>query len=417
MSDKDYFYLDKVFPEPEQIFSFEYKSIEQIQKDCIFVFDTNVLFVPFDSSEKSIEEINNILKKLKKDNKLFIPARVAREFANNRAKRIGDLFLKVRQTKENLNSGPYKFEDYPLLEDNQNYKLVKQKFDSISNLIRESRNLLTNIENDIQNWNWDDNVSKMYKEIFTKNNIIELKKEQKDLIEDLQNRIQYKIAPGYKDSGKIDDGIGDLIIWTTILELAKDKNADVIFVSNDQKNDWFYKQDKIGLYPKYELFDEFRRLTGEKSIHIINFPKFLEIRNAKEETIKEIRTTIARNDENQSLYNFSRDYKHSDLSIGTVLYHRKFGRGVILDLYHSSKGKEWVQIKFDSGLIKKLILKTSDLYVPQTPLNIIKKFFKFNFEDKNNVYERDSGIESLFNHSGNPEYTEDIEDEIEDDDI
>ena len=417
MSDKDYFYLDKVFPEPEQIFSFEYKSIEQIQKDCIFVFDTNVLFVPFDSSEKSIEEINKILKKLKKDNKLFIPARVAREFANNRAKRIGDLFLKVRQTKENLNSGPYKFEDYPLLEDNQNYKLVKQKFDSISNLIRESRNLLTNIENDIQNWNWDDNVSKMYKEIFTKNNIIELKKEQKDLIEDLQNRIQYKIAPGYKDSGKIDDGIGDLIIWTTILELAKDKNADVIFVSNDQKNDWFYKQDKIGLYPKYELFDEFRRLTGEKSIHIINFPKFLEIRNAKEETIKEIRTTIARNDENQSLYNFSRDYKHSDLSIGTVLYHRKFGRGVILDLYHSSKGKEWVQIKFDSGLIKKLILKTSDLYVPQTPLNIIKKFFKFNFEDKNNVYERDSGIESLFNHSGNPEYTEDIEDEIEDDDI
>lgn len=406
MSDKDYFYLDKVFPEPEQIFSFEYKSIEKIQKDCIFVFDTNVLFVPFDSSEKSSEEINKILKKLKKDNKLFIPARVAREFANNRAKRIGDLFLKVRQTKENLNSGPYKFEDYPLLEGNENYKLVKEKFDSISSLIKESRSLLTNIENDIQNWNWDDNVSKMYKEIFTKANIIELKKEQKELIEDLQNRIQYKIAPGYKDSGKIDDGIGDLIIWTTILELAKDKKSDVIFVSNDQKNDWFYKQDKIGLYPKYELFDEFRRLTDEKSIHIINFPKFLEIRNAKVETIKEVMTTIARNDENQRLYNFSRDYKHSDLSIGTILYHRKFGRGEILDLYNSSKGKEWVQIQFDNGLNKKLILKTSDLYVPKIPLNIIKKLFKFNFEEKNKPYELGSGIQTLFNYSDKQDFEE-----------
>ncbi|WP_374442726.1 PIN domain-containing protein [Epilithonimonas sp.] len=409
MSDKDYFYLDKVFPEPENIFSFEYKSIEQIEKDCIFVFDTNVFFVPFDSSEKSIEEINKILKKLKKENKLFIPARVAREFANNRAKKIGDLFLKVRQTKENLNSGPYKFEDYPLLEDNENYKLIKSKFENIVNLIKESRNLLTNIENDIKNWNWNDNVSAMYKEIFTKDNIVELKKNQTDLIEDLQNRIQYKIAPGYKDSGKIDDGIGDLIIWTTILELAKDKKSDIIFVSNDQKNDWFYNQDKIGLYPKYELFDEFRRFTDEKSIHIINFPKFLEIRNAKVETIKEVRITIAKNDENQRLYNFSRDYKHSDLSIGTILYHRKFGRGEILDLYHSGKGKEWVQIQFDSGLNKKLILKTSDLYVPKTPSNIIKHLFKFNFENK----KFDSGIQTLFNYSEKQNEQEEDDEENE----
>ncbi len=380
MSNKDHFYLDKVFPEADKIFSFEYESLEKVDKQCIFVFDTNVLFVPFDASEKSTTEIKEILKKLKDKNKLFIPARVAREFANNRAKRIGDLFLKVRQTKENLNSGPYKLDDYPLLEGNTNYKSVKEKFSQISNLIKESRNFLDNIETDIKNWTWDDNVSKMYKEIFTADTIVEVQKPENEIIEDLQFRIDYKVAPGFKDSAKIDDGIGDLIIWTTVLEIAKTKNSNIVFVSNDQKNDWFYKQDKVGLYPRYELFDEFRRFTNGKTIHIINFPKFLELRNAKEETINDVKQTIERNQEE---YPYSRNYTHDDLAKGMTVNHRRFGKGVVSKLYLSASGKEWIQIEFENGLVKHFILKYSDLHIPKTPLNVIKKWKKRQLEQIN----------------------------------
>ncbi|SFD76130.1 PIN domain-containing protein [Flavobacterium phragmitis] len=391
MSDKNHFYLDKVFPEADKIFSFQYEALEKIDKNCIFILDTNVLFVPFDASEKSTSEIKEILKKLKDKNKLFIPARVAREFANNRAKRIGDLFLKVRQTKENLNSGPYKLDDYPLLEGNSNYKSVKDKFSQISSLIKESRNLLDNIETDIKTWNWDDAVSKIYKEIFTADTIIEVQKTESEIIKDLQFRIDYKIAPGFKDSAKIDDGIGDLIIWTTVLEIAKSKKTDIVFVSNDQKNDWFYKQDKIGLYPRFELFDEFRRFTDGKTIHIINFPKFLELRKAKTETINDVKQTIARNTETHP---YSRNHSHSDLAKGMVINHRRFGPGIVNRLYHSAAGKEWVEIEFENGSIKHLILKLSDLYIPQTPLNIVRKWreknhqqidlFKNEKEDDNN---------------------------------
>lgn len=377
MSTKNHFYLDKVFPEAEKIFSFDYCTLNDVDKRCIFIFDTNVLFVPFDSSEKSTSEIKAILKKLKEKNRLLIPARVAREFANNRAKRIGDLFLKVRQTKENLNSGPYKFEDYPLLEGNANYKSLKEKFSQIAKLIKESRKELDNIENDIKDWTWDDNVSVMYKEIFTPDTIIEVKKPEDEIIKDLEFRIEYKIAPGFKDSGKIDDGIGDLIIWTTILEIGKEKNCDVIFVSNDQKNDWFYKQDKVGLYPKFELFDEYRRATNGRTIHIIDFPKFLELRKAKEETINDVKETIARSEDTQM---YSRDFSHEDLAEGMFVNHRRFGQGKITKLYHSGAGKEWIELEFDSGIRKHFILKFSDLNVPQTPYNVVmrmkKKFFQ-----------------------------------------
>ncbi|MFI8606660.1 PIN domain-containing protein [Cellulophaga baltica] len=374
MSDKkDIFYLDKIFPDSSKIFSFEYKPLDELVDNSIFILDTNVLFVPFDTSEKNLEDIKNILLKIKEENKLFLPARVAREFANNRAKRLGDLFLKLRQTKDNLNSGNYKSEDYPLLQGNSNYKEVLESFEKISELIKTSRKLLNKVESDILSWNWNDNVSKTYKAIFTEDIIIEVEKSKEDLIKDLEYRIEHKIAPGYKDSNKLDDGIGDLIIWQTAMEIAKAKKMNLILVSNDQKNDWFYKQDKTGLYPKYELFDEFRRFTDGLSLQIINFPKFLEIQHARAETIKEVRDSIKKvNTKKKSfLINLSSD----DLAVGLMVDHRRFGLGIIKEL-----DKEKVLVDFNENGMKKLLIRFS-------PMNILNN--SHNFHIKNPDFDGD----------------------------
>lgn len=370
---KDIFYLDNIFPDASKIFSFEYKPLNELVDNSIFILDTNVLFVPFDTSEKNLEDIKNILLKLKGEDKLFLPARVAREFADNRAKRLGDLFLKLRQTKDNLNSGNYKIEDYPLLQGNKSYKKVLENFDKISELIKSSRKLLNNVESDILSWNWNDNVSKTYKEIFTEDIIIEVEKSKEDLINDLKYRIEHKIAPGYKDSNKLDDGIGDLIIWQTAMEIAKSKNMNLILVSNDQKNDWFYKQDKTGLYPKYELFDEFRRYTDGLSLQIINFPKFLEIQHARAETIKEVKESIKKVEDIRKTYltNLSSD----DLMKGLMIDHRRFGIGIITEL-----DKETMKVNFEKYGTKKLLIRFS-------PIKILNN--SHNFHIKNPDFDGD----------------------------
>jgi predicted nucleic acid-binding protein len=371
MSEKDIFYLDTILPEPDKIFGFEYKSVNEIVDNCIFVFDTNVLFVPFDASKKNLSEIRRILLKLKKEGRLYLPARAAREFGNNRAKRLGDLFLKIRQAKENLNTGHFKIEDYPLLQDNTSYKKVINNYEKIVDLINSSRKLLDSIESDILRWNWNDNVSKLYKEIFTTEIIKEVQKSKEGLIEDLKFRIEHKIAPGYKDSGKLDDGIGDLIIWQTAQEIARDENKDLILVSNDQKNDWFYKQDKKGLYPKYELFDEFRRTTNGKSIQIIDFPKFLEVLDAAPETITEMKESIEKTiDSNR----FSKHYSENDLLEGMMIEHRKFGCGEIRSIYKNSRGNSWIEVDFKDFGVKKLLLK----FTPMRILNNAHNFLLMN---------------------------------------
>lgn len=365
MADKDYFYLNKVYPDADKVFSIKFRKPEDIIKDGVIILDTNVLLAPFDTNEKSIVDIKKIYLSFKEKNKLFIPARVAREFANNRAVKISDVFLSVRQIKEKLNTGFFTINKYPLLEKNYHYIKLKKVFDSVKDEIKESRKYLEALEADIQSWTWDDIVSQSYKEIFTSEIIIELIKKEEDIIKDLQFRIDYKVAPGFKDSSKVDDGIGDLIIWQTILEIAKKKNSDIIFVTNDQKNDWFYKQDKIGLYPKYELFDEFRRYTDGKSISIINFVKFLELSNAREATINDVKEKIVNIREENS--NGGNCYR---IVPGLEIEHDKFGFGIIEKVESKESFADRIVVDFGSKGKKYLLVRFAKFKVLPTETNI-----------------------------------------------
>lgn len=361
---KDIFYLNKIFPEADKIFSENFKGLEQLSKEAVFVLDTNVLLIPYDTNEKNLNDIKQIYLKYKASNRLFIPTRVAREFANNRANKIGDVFLQVRQLKNNLNSGYFKIEKYPLLEQNKDFQDLLKQFELIQKSLKVSRKLLDNIESHIQSWTWNDSVSNSYNEIFSSDIIVEVQKSCEELEKDLAFRIEYKVAPGYKDSKKLDDGIGDLVIWQTILEIGKNLDKDVIFVTNDQKNDWFYKQDKVGLYPKFELFDEFRRFTNGKSIAIINFVKFLEISDADAKTIEDVKTTISENTNED----FQRGL--TGLIAGLQVEHPKFGFGQIIAIRKSGKD-EIADILFNSVGLKSLLLGFARLKILESAHNFL----------------------------------------------
>ena len=85
------------------------------------------------------------------------------------------------------------------------------------------------------------------------------------------------------------EGIGDLLIWQTILNVGKAHQKSVIFVSLDKKPDWWSQSEGRPLYPRYELIDEFRRISSGQSFHILKFSSFLDLFGATEEVVEEIR--------------------------------------------------------------------------------------------------------------------------------
>jgi hypothetical protein len=63
----------------------------------------------------------------------------------------------------------------------------------------------------------------------------------------------------------------------------------VVFVSGEEKVDWWHRSEGQTLYPRYELVDEFRRNSDGHSFYIVNFSRLLDIYGASEEVVQEVR--------------------------------------------------------------------------------------------------------------------------------
>lgn len=109
----DPFVVNDVYPEAESIFTADLKPLGQVKDDAVVVLDTNALLVPYSIGKETLDQIRRTYEGLVSLQRLVIPGQVAREFARNRASRIGELFQQLNRKKNvpGLQRGKY-----PLLE-------------------------------------------------------------------------------------------------------------------------------------------------------------------------------------------------------------------------------------------------------------------------------------------------------------
>jgi rRNA-processing protein FCF1 len=281
----DIFHHNKIYPKADRIFITELPTIESVKGECVFVLDTNALLVPFSTGTESLEEISKIFKGLKKSQQLKIPDQVAREFADLRPKKIGEMFHALNTKRNGIND--HKIGSYPLLEALPEYNEILELEKQLQELTGKYRKSIGKVVDTIRTWSWDDPVSVIYRQLFTPEVVHVLDFDPGEVIKDLQYRYQHKIPPGYKDDGKEDGGIGDFLIWLAILDIGKGKK-DVVFVSADEKPDWYHKSSKEALYPRFELLSEFNQISENHSFHMIRLSDLLKLMGAKAEVVSEV---------------------------------------------------------------------------------------------------------------------------------
>lgn len=283
----DIFIAETVYPEAAAIFTTLPKKLTDIKEECFVVLDTNALFVPYAIGKESLKQIKKTYKALVAQNRLIIPGQVAREFAKNRAAKLVDLFQRLTQKRNSIPE--LQMGKYPLLEDLSEYKQAVQLETAINKQIQEYRRTLGKVLEYVQAWNWDDPVSILYNEIFTHDVVYDPSFDKDKIRAELELRYAHDIPPGYKDSDKDDKGIGDFLIWKTILDIGNSRRRSVILVSGEEKNDWRHKTNNQVLYPRYELVDEFRRESEGHQFHLIQFSDFLNLYGASEQVVQEVR--------------------------------------------------------------------------------------------------------------------------------
>lgn len=88
-------------------------------------------------------------------------------------------------------------------------------------------------------------------------------------------RFENLIPPGYEDYKK--DGAaryGDLFIWKNIIEVAKERNVNILFVCNDVKGDWWERDKESPIELRRELLEEFKEINPLLKIHFLTMNKF-----------------------------------------------------------------------------------------------------------------------------------------------
>lgn len=290
--------MKKVFSEYYDPPELTYK---EIWDKALFVFDTNLLLNLYRYTTDTRDIILDVMNKV--SDRIWIPYQVGLEYFNNRIKVINEVSNGYDAIKKFIINYKNGFEKY--LNDNYNHHpyinrdMLKERY---SNIIKPINDLLDEWKRKDPKYQDDDVIWKKLTDLFdgkvgedfSSENLYKLYKEG-------EIRYAHQVPPGYMDlPQKKDQGeralYGDLIVWKQTIEKAKESNRDVIFVTDDKKNDWFeakVKGKRSG--PRKELLREFSKESDGQKILIYNQESFLKYANdylkadIKEESIKEVK--------------------------------------------------------------------------------------------------------------------------------
>ena len=221
-----------------------------------FIFDTNVLLKLYSYQPNTLSDFFSILEKL--GDKIWIPHQVGLEFQNRRL----DIKAKEKQKFSDLEK---QLDEILKVESKINQLFLKGRFpdldsatknlfDNIRRLIVEYKNTLDQCNESQPNIRSHDGIREKIDDCFKgKVGSPFSQADLKKIYDDGEIRYANKIPPGFKDSTKNPStdyfykGVeykrkfGDLILWKQIIEKAKDENIkNVIFITDDEKEDWWY---------------------------------------------------------------------------------------------------------------------------------------------------------------------------------
>ncbi|WP_367127087.1 PIN-like domain-containing protein [Saccharothrix sp. HUAS TT1] len=132
----------------------------------------------------------------------------------------------------------------------------------------------------------------------------------KELVQEGKRRANAKEPPGYLDAGKDESSLpegaaGDYLVWAQAVQEASRRGADLLFVTGDEKEDWWWRHRSEFLGPRVELVEEFAAASGRR-LHMMRPVDLLRRATALDVTVRsESVSDVARVSESQETADWS----------------------------------------------------------------------------------------------------------------
>ncbi|MBN3890580.1 MAG: DUF4935 domain-containing protein [Nostoc sp. JL31] len=259
------------------------KEFEALWRDCIFCFDTNILLNVYRYTPKTRERLFTILSDLK--DRIWIPYQVAYEYQKERLNVIEQQLKPYGELQKLLDDNLDKFKKIvaqyskrhsfsSFVDTKQILETIEKTYKGVKKVLADSNlnypNLLDidDFREEITNL-FDGRVGQPYSE-----------EDLGKVYKEAEKRFKISQPPGYMDAQgnnkkEHPECYGDVVIWFQLIEYAKSQKKPLIFVTDDQKNDWWLERRGKILGPRPELIQEMFAKAGV-SFYLYTGEKFLD---------------------------------------------------------------------------------------------------------------------------------------------
>ena len=280
-------------------------ELSQIFKDGTIALDTNVLFALYRMGTTTREKILDALVDDAVRSRIFVPHQVGLEYSRRRlqiAKEPHTAFDKIVERVDGLkkllaNTGQHNIRDTEVQKEVREAAapLLDKLKAEIRRIETEHTIPYTDVEKSDPVLNSLEHILRDSGQLGTAPSPTELEK----LIQVAHDRYDQKVPPGYADKvgpKARDNPEGDYLIWHELLTRAASDSSPILFVTEDQTDDWYLKDDDgKTLGPRTELRAEMPVLYHQTTL--ANFLKFISphlVTPLADETIQEVERAVAR---------------------------------------------------------------------------------------------------------------------------
>jgi hypothetical protein len=231
-----------------------------IWDSCTFALDTNVLLNIYRYAEPTREDLFRVLRHL--GDRVWVPFQVAKEFYALRLEVIREQRSKYEQLSRSVSG---------VLAALSDGKFKKSGFLKIAELEQLLRPAITEATAFIEAQSAghpdlireDSYVEELVEVIGAAVGDEPSAEQRVKETAEAQLRIERTQPPGYRDAKKpVPDRYGDVFIWFELIRLAQTTKRPIIFVTDDDKEDWWQIENGEKLGPRPELRGEMRKMAG-----------------------------------------------------------------------------------------------------------------------------------------------------------
>lgn len=282
----DHFLLERVYSEAHLVFQ-PTADLNPKADTVVVALDTNALLLPYLIGKGDLSALADVYAKFAREERLFLPERVAREFIKNRDRKLADMAQAIDDRVSKMSNSDAKVTPL-LLEGFLEREALATAGEELDAATKKYLANLRKLSSHIKNWRGNDPVTNLYAGLFTKERMIAPSEPPNKIIDELEYGLRNKVPPGYKDSSKDDQGIGDVIIWMSLLHLGRTTKKDLIFVTGEQKADWFVRSGNHSVYPRPELVEAYRGASGGRSLRLSSLHDLLREMSAPGALVSEV---------------------------------------------------------------------------------------------------------------------------------